>query len=136
MHPRQQMAYHQAVRLEEMGNGFRYNMHEYILYQRHEDTIFAILCTDLPITATLVGQWLNSLIIFNGDIKCITTNGQMIIYVTNYICHMMIIHFVQKNWEVLSHSYYMLMVPCSITYCSNSMPIWLHCNYVIHSVHK
>ena len=44
-------------------------------YPRHEDTILTILCTGLPITATLVGQWLNSLITFNGDIKCITTNG-------------------------------------------------------------
>ena len=43
-----------------------------------------VLCTGLPITATLAGEQLNSLI-FHGDINCITANGQMDIYVeANY----------------------------------------------------
>ena len=51
---------------------------------------------NLPITTTLAGEWLNRLI-FHDDIKSITANGYMIIYVgANYICHMMIIHFMQK----------------------------------------
>ena len=50
----------------------------YILYLRCKDTILAILCTDLPITTTIAGEWLISLI-FYDDIKCITANGQMII---------------------------------------------------------
>ena len=36
-------------------------------------------CTGLPITTTIAGQWLNSLI-FHDNIKCITANGLTIIY--------------------------------------------------------
>ena len=50
------------------------------LYLRCKDTILVILCTNLPITTTIAGQWLN-ILIFHDDIKCITANGQMIIYV-------------------------------------------------------
>ena len=59
---------------------FRYNTHVYILYLRCEDAILAILCTGLPITTTIAGKQLNSLI-FHGNIKCIIANGQTIIYV-------------------------------------------------------
>ena len=62
------------------------------LYLRHEDATLAILCTDLPINTTIVGNdpSLNSLR-FHDNIKCITTNGQTMIYVgTNWICHMTI----------------------------------------------
>ena len=34
----------------------------YILYLRHEDAIFVILSMGIPITTTLAGEWLNSLI--------------------------------------------------------------------------
>ena len=48
---------------------------------------------DLPITTTLAGESLP----FYGDIKCITPNGQMILYVAiNYEYHVTMIHFVQK----------------------------------------
>ena len=51
----------------------------------------------------IAGKWLNSTI-FHNNIKCITTNGQTMIYVSaNCICLMTIIYFVQKFWEVLSH---------------------------------
>ena len=36
--------------------------------------------TGRDITTTIAGEWLNSLI-FHNDIKCITANGQTIIYV-------------------------------------------------------
>ena len=39
-----------------------------------------ILCTALPVTTTVAGEWLGCLI-FHDDIKCITANGQLIIYV-------------------------------------------------------
>ena len=52
----------------------------YILYLRCEDDILVILCMGIPITTTLAGEWLNTLI-FHGDIKCITANGWMIIHV-------------------------------------------------------
>ena len=57
----------------------------YILYLNHEDVILAILCMGLPITITIAGQWLNSLK-FHYNTKCITANGEMMIYVgVNYI---------------------------------------------------
>ena len=60
---------------------------------RRVDAILAILCTNLAITITIAGHWLNHLI-FHGDIKCITASGKMIIYVgAEYICHVTIIHF-------------------------------------------
>ena len=47
----------------------------------------------------IAGKWLNSTI-FHNNIKCITANGQTMIYVSaNYICHMTIIYFVQKNLQ-------------------------------------
>ena len=49
-----------------------------ILYLRFQDAILAILSMGLPITTTLAGEWLISLI-FHGNIKCITANGWMII---------------------------------------------------------
>ena len=51
-----------------------------ILYLRCKGTATAILCMGLPITITVAGKWLNSLI-FYDDIKQITANGQTIIYV-------------------------------------------------------
>ena len=36
--------------------------------------VFAILCTGLPTTTTVAGEWLNSSI-FHKDNKCITANG-------------------------------------------------------------
>ena len=39
-----------------------------------------ILYIDLPITTTIAGKWLNS-IIFQDDIKFITVNGQTMINV-------------------------------------------------------
>ena len=61
------------------------NMYMYILYQRFENTILAILCIGLSIPTAIVGEWLDSLI-FPDDNKSITVNGYMIIYVgTNYI---------------------------------------------------
>ena len=57
-----------------------------------------ILCMGLPTTITVAGEWLNSST-FHGDIKCITANGQTIIYVgADYTCHVTIIHFTQKNF--------------------------------------
>ena len=53
----------------------------YILYQRHEDAIILLLCMSIPITITIAGHWLNS-VIFHDDIKCNAANGQMIIYVS------------------------------------------------------
>ena len=47
---------------------------------RCEDTILTILCTSLPTTTTIAGEWLNSLI-FYDNIKCITVNAQIIIHV-------------------------------------------------------
>ena len=43
----------------------------HILYLRHEDAIFAILYMGLPISTTIVSEWLNYLI-FHDDIKCIS----------------------------------------------------------------
>ena len=37
--------------------------------------VLAILCMGLPITTTIAGEWLNSLIV-HDNIKCITTNGK------------------------------------------------------------
>ena len=55
-------------------------MYVYMLYLRHKDTILMILCTGIPITTTTE---LNSLI-FYDDNKCITANGQNMIYVDTY----------------------------------------------------
>ena len=60
-------------------------MYVYKLYLRHKDTILMILCTGIPITTTVVDEYLNSLI-FYDDNKCITANGQNMIYVDiNYM---------------------------------------------------
>ena len=49
--------------------------------------MFAILYMLLPITTTVAGEWLISLI-FHDDIKCITANGWTSIYVgANYMSH-------------------------------------------------
>ena len=46
-----------------------------------------ILCTGLPISTSFAGEWFNSLI-FHGDIKFITLNGWMIIYIgADYMSH-------------------------------------------------
>ena len=65
---KEQAAYHLAGQLAEMGNCFKHNTHMYILYLRHEDAILVILCMGLPITTTVAGECLNSLI-FHEDIK-------------------------------------------------------------------
>ena len=57
----------------------RHNTYVYNLYLRHEDAIFVIQCTGLLITTSIIGHWLNSLI-FHEYIKCITANGQTMIY--------------------------------------------------------
>ena len=64
--------YHQADLLAEM-------IVCVFLYLKREDATLAILCTDLPINTTIV-QWSNSLR-FHDNTKCITTNGQTVIYV-------------------------------------------------------
>ena len=52
--------------------------------------MFAILYMLLPITTTIAGEQLISLIL-HGDIKCITANGQISIYVgANYMSHVII----------------------------------------------
>ena len=69
----------------------------YILYLRHEDAILVFLYTGLPITTTIAGEWLHSLI-FHYNIKCITANGEMMINVgVSYIYRTIIIDFMQKN---------------------------------------
>ena len=45
-----------------------------MLYLRRENAVLAILHMGLPISTTLAGDWLNSLII-HGDIECIIDNG-------------------------------------------------------------
>ena len=55
----------------------------YILYLSCEDAILVILCMGLSITTTIAGKWLNSLI-FHDDVKCITVNGLIMIYVGDY----------------------------------------------------
>ena len=57
---------------------FTHNTYVYILYLKHEDAI--ILSTGLPISTTVVGQWLNSLL-FHDNITCIKANVQTVIYV-------------------------------------------------------
>ena len=95
--PRQkkQVLYHQAGLLAGTGNDFRHNMYVYNLYLRYEDAILSSLCTSLPITNTIAGEWLSSLK-FHDDNKIITAIGQIIIYIgANYIilCDGKIIHF-------------------------------------------
>ena len=52
----------------------------------------AFLCMCLTIATTFAGELLNSFL-FHNDINCITSNGQMFIYVeVNYMCHVIIIH--------------------------------------------
>ena len=46
--------------LGETGNCFRHKMYMCILYLRCEDTILVILCSTLPITTTIAGEWFNS----------------------------------------------------------------------------
>ena len=57
-----------------------------------------ILHMGLPITITIAGKWLNSLI-FHDDNKCITGNGQTNINVgTDIVCQVIIINFMCKNF--------------------------------------
>ena len=59
---------------------------------------------NLPITTTLAGEWLNRLI-FHDDIKSITANGYMIIYVgANYMSHNDHSFCAKKLCEALSYS--------------------------------
>ena len=90
-------------------NCFRhYYVHVNMLYLRREGTIHVYLWTCLPITTTLVGEWLNSSI-YHGDINVYCSQwiddhlwwGRL--YVTWWSC---ILH--KKFLETLSHSY-MLM---------------------------
>ena len=69
----EQVAYHYAGQLAEMGDYFRHNMYVCILCLRCEDDMLVILCMGLPITTISADEWLNSLIC-HDDIKCITTN--------------------------------------------------------------
>ena len=71
--------------------------------------VFAILSMSLPVTTTIGGQWLNSLI-SHGNNTHITANGQMIIHVsTKYtvgikikfmycICSTTVLHGTLKNY--------------------------------------
>ena len=52
-----------------------------ILYLRHRETILVILCMIVPIITAIACQWLNNLV-FHGDIKCITANGEAMIHVS------------------------------------------------------
>ena len=60
----------------EMNNCFKHNICVYLVL-RHG--VLMVLCTGLPITTTISGEWLNSLILYD-NIKCITSNGQVMIY--------------------------------------------------------
>ena len=51
-----------------------YNTYVNMLYLICEDAIIVILCKGLPITTTIVAEWLNSLI-FYDNIKGITANA-------------------------------------------------------------
>ena len=77
----------------------------YILYLRCKDANLGFCAwVYLHITTIIASEWLNSLI-FHENIKSITANGRTMIYDgTNYIFHVMIVYFLQKNLEVLSHS--------------------------------
>ena len=92
---KKQAGFHQAGLLAGMGDGFSHNTVRTYNYIRRQDAILVILWTGLPITTATASKWLNNLI--HDDNKCITANGQMIIYVgANYICHVTIIQFAQK----------------------------------------
>ena len=54
--------------LAETGDCFKHNAYMNILYLKCEDAMLAILYMGLPITTTVAGQWLNSLI-FHDDNK-------------------------------------------------------------------
>ena len=73
----------------------------------YKDAILWILCMGLPIITTITDEWLNCLI-FHGDTKCITANGQMIIYVIwllfMYISHDDYSSYCIKILEALNHS--------------------------------
>ena len=56
----------------------------YILHLRYEDAILAILCTSLPITATIAGKWFNSLT-FHDNNKYVTRPVIIEHVSTNYI---------------------------------------------------
>ena len=60
------------------------------------------LCMSLPNGTTTAFEQFKSLTLYD-DIKCITVNGQTIIYVeADLICHVMINQFAQKNiWKAL-----------------------------------
>ena len=64
----------------------------------NEDAILLILILhiDLPTFSTNAGQWSNLLIF--------PDNGQTIHVGTDKICHMMITHLPQKNWEAVTQS--------------------------------
>ena len=53
---------HLAGQLAETGDCFRHGFYVYILYLRHANAILVILYMGLPITTSIAGQWLNSLI--------------------------------------------------------------------------
>ena len=97
--------------------------------------VLAIQCMGLSLTTTLAGEWFNSLI-FCDNIKCNTTNGSPIINAgANYICHITIIYFAQTKFEIAeSFLIICLWLHTASNDSCNSMPIWLHYNYVIHNV--
>ena len=79
-------------------------MRVYILYLRYEDAIFVILCMGLSMITTIAGEWLNTLI-FHGYINVLQLmDRQLFMWLPIKLCYMMIIHFAQKVFEVLSHS--------------------------------
>ena len=112
-----------SIRLVEW-HTLSHNTYVYILCLRREDNTYnCILCTDLPITATLADKWLHSLTILN-----VLQLMDMITYVgADYVCHVMVIHFTQKVLRSTKSSsidvngfrqYHM----------TNSAHTWLHCN--------
>ena len=83
------------------------------------------------------GEWLNSLII-HDNVKCITANGYTIIYIG---AHYYISHD-DHSFHVIIFGEHKVILNIRLWLCaasydwSNSMPIRLHYNYIIHSVHK
>ena len=133
---KEQAAHHWAGQLAEMCDCFRHNTHAHILYLKYEYAILMILCTGLPITTTIVVQWLNSLIFYN-NIKCTAANGWIIIYTgVDYMScdkHSLCANCSWKHRVIPNITLWLFTASYE---WSNSISIWLHCNYSIHSAHK
>ena len=51
-------------------------------------------------------------------------------------CHMANIDFTQEMGVPIVIVYVYLWLPAASYECTNSMPIWRHCNNIFHSIHK